>query len=83
MVDAVVRTLASWGPGVLMTKVDIEEAYWLIPTHPEDHPLLAVQWKLMFIVKVHCHLDSGWRLRYLIPLPIRWSGVPRNKELHQ
>ena len=44
-VDAVARTLASLGPRALMAKVDIEAAYRLIPVHPEDRPLLAVQWK--------------------------------------
>ena len=44
-VDSVARTLASWGPGALMAKVDIEAAYRLIPVHPDDCPLLAVRWK--------------------------------------
>ena len=44
-VDAVARTLASWGPGALMAKVDVEAAYRLIPVHPEDCQLLAVRWK--------------------------------------
>lgn len=28
-----------------MTKVDVELAYRLIPVHPTDHPLLAIEWK--------------------------------------
>ena len=32
------------GPGALLAKVDIESAYCLIPVHPQDRPLQAVQW---------------------------------------
>ena len=44
-VDAVARTVASLGPRALMAKVDIKAVYWLIPVHPDDRPLLAVQWR--------------------------------------
>ena len=44
-VDMVVKELASLGPGALMAKVDVEAAYRLVPVHPDDRPLLAVQWK--------------------------------------
>ena len=30
--------------GALIAKVDIELAYRLIPVHPHDRPLQAVQW---------------------------------------
>ena len=43
-VDTVASVVASFGPGSLMAKVDIESAYRLIPVHPDDHPLLAVTW---------------------------------------
>lgn len=36
---------ASYQPGALMAKVDIESAYRLIPVHPEDRPLLVIEWK--------------------------------------
>ena len=44
-VDMVAKELASLGPGALMAKVDVEAAYRLVPVHPDDRPLLAVQWK--------------------------------------
>ena len=44
-VNAVARMVASLGPGALMAKVDIKVVYWLIPVNPDDHPLLAVQWR--------------------------------------
>ena len=44
-VDVVAKKLASLGPGALMAKLDLEAAHGLIPVHPEDRHLLAVQWK--------------------------------------
>ena len=44
-VDMVAKKLASLGPGALMAKVEVEAAYRLIPVHPEDRHLLAVQCK--------------------------------------
>ena len=40
-VDTVASIVASFGPGSLMAKVDSESAYWLIPVHQGDYPLLA------------------------------------------
>ena len=35
-----------------MAKIDIESAYLLIPVHPEDHPLQAVQCKGQVFVDI-------------------------------
>lgn len=43
-VDDVVRIAAGLGKGALLAKVDIESAYRLVPVHPDDRPLLAMQW---------------------------------------
>ena len=32
------------GKGSLLAKIDIESAYRLIPVHPQDRPLQAVEW---------------------------------------
>ena len=32
------------GPGALLAKVDIKSAYRLIPVHPDDRPLLGINW---------------------------------------
>ena len=58
-VDGVARTLASWGPGALMEKVDMEAAYWLIPVHSEDCQLLAGRWNGDIFMMGHSHLDFG------------------------
>ena len=44
-VDQVASMAASLGAGTLLAKVDIESAYRLVPVHPDDRPLLAMQWK--------------------------------------
>ena len=39
---AIVRSL---GPGSLMAKIDLQNAYRVLPVHPDDHPLLAIRWE--------------------------------------
>ena len=43
-VDHVARVAASYPRGALLAKVDIESAYRLVPVHPLDRPLLAMEW---------------------------------------
>ncbi len=43
--DAIVDQVLSNGQGSLMAKVDIKQAYRMIPVHPDDRLLLAVQWQ--------------------------------------
>ena len=33
------------GQGILLVKADVKEVYWLVPVHPNDCELLAVEWK--------------------------------------
>ena len=44
-VDRVAEVVASYPPGALLAKIDIEAAYRLIPVHPHDRPLQAVEWR--------------------------------------
>ena len=44
-VEKVARIIVGLGTGALLAKVDIDAAYRLIPVHPQDRPLQAVQWK--------------------------------------
>ena len=44
-VDQVAEIAASYPPGALLAKIDIESAYRLIPVHPEDGGLQAVEWQ--------------------------------------
>lgn len=38
------------GRGTLLAKIDIRDAYRLVPVHPEDRPLLGMAWKSHFFV---------------------------------
>lgn len=43
-VDNMAGIIAKLGKGTMMAKIDIESAYQLVPVHPEDRPLQAVQY---------------------------------------
>lgn len=44
-VDDAAGILTKLGSGTLMAKIDISNAYRNIPVHPQDRPLLGMQWK--------------------------------------
>ena len=44
-VDNVGEIVASMGAGALLAKMDIESAYRLVPVHPQDRILQAVEWE--------------------------------------
>lgn len=44
-VDDVVSSILLMGRGTLMAKLDIKEAYRMVPVHPEDRLLLGMKWK--------------------------------------
>ena len=43
-VDEVAEIVVKLGRDALLSKVDIESAYRLIPVHPQDRPLQAMKW---------------------------------------
>ena len=44
-VEQVANVVARFSPGALLAKIDVESAYRLIPVHPGDRPLQAVEWQ--------------------------------------
>ena len=42
--DNVANQAAQMGKGTLMAKMDVEEAYRIIPIHPGDRHLLGIYW---------------------------------------
>ncbi|XP_065195662.1 uncharacterized protein LOC135827067 [Sycon ciliatum] len=44
-VDDAVRAIMSVGRGALLTKLDIRNAFWLIPVSTDDWPLLGIHWQ--------------------------------------
>ena len=49
-VEQVAEVAASYSPGALLAKIDIESAYRLIPVHPENRWLQAVEWQGKYYV---------------------------------
>ena len=43
IVKQVARVAASYPPGTLLVKIDVESAYHLVPVHPHDRPLQAME----------------------------------------
>ena len=33
------------GKGMLLAKIDLHQAYRMVPVHADDHPLLGIQWQ--------------------------------------
>ena len=44
-IDQVAALVVSEGKGSFLVKADIQEAYRMIPVHPEDQHLLGVRWE--------------------------------------
>ena len=44
-IDDAVAIFRLLGKGALMAKLDLQEAYRMVPVHPSDRPLLGMQWK--------------------------------------
>ena len=43
-VDDIIEQVLSLGKGSLMAKMDIESAFCIVPVHPDDRPLLGMNW---------------------------------------
>ena len=43
-VDTAINKIRELGPNTLMAKVDIKSAFRLLPVHPADRHLLAMEW---------------------------------------
>ena len=56
-VDDAAILLHALGPGAQMAKLDIRDAYRIIPVHPEERTFLGVQWNNS--VYVDCQLPFG------------------------
>ena len=73
--------VARYPPGALLAKIDIESAYRLVPVHPSDRPLQAVEWRGALYVDPM--LPFGLRsapklfnaLADVLEWYLRWKGV--------
>lgn len=44
-VDHLATLVVLHGPGAMLVKADVKEAYRIVPVHPDDHHLLGVKWE--------------------------------------
>ena len=44
-IDDAVKLIMQLGPGTQLAKLDIKDAYRIVPVHPDDHHLLAILWE--------------------------------------
>lgn len=52
-IDNIAYNVMQLGSSTLLGKMDVKEAFRIVPVHPFDRPLLAIQWKgILFIDKV-------------------------------
>ena len=78
-VDDIAAVIAQLGTGTLLAKVDIESAYRLIPVHPQDRPLQAVQWdgKVFIDPMLPFGLRSAPKIFNAVADALSWqSGIP-------
>ena len=47
-IDDAVKAIMEYGVGALLTKLDIRNAFRLIPVRPEDRPLLGICWEGLY-----------------------------------
>ena len=44
-VDQAVSLILRLGQGTTLVKLDLKDAYRIVPVHPDDHPLLGISWE--------------------------------------
>ena len=58
-VDHAINKILELGSNTLMAKIDIKSAFRLLPVHPADRHLLAMEWQNKIFIDTFCLLDSG------------------------
>ena len=81
-IDEVASHVTHLGTGALLAKVDIESGYHLIPIHPQDRPLQAMQWegKVYIDPMLPFGLRSAPKIFNAVADALNWylqqSGIP-------
>ena len=58
-IDIAIKHILTTGPGTLLAKVDIKNAFRLLPVHPADRHMLAMKWNNQ--VYIDTRLSFGLR----------------------
>ena len=67
VVDDAVNLIQQLGRGLQLVKLDIKDAYLIVPVHPDDYHLLGIKWKGSTYVD-HALPFGLWLPRYLMQL---------------
>jgi len=87
-VDHLASLVMSLGRGSLLVKADIQEAYHIVPVHPQDQPLLSVQWNgsILMDKMLPFGLRSAPKIFSAIADGLQWilvhSPAPLLRQLH-
>ena len=74
-VEQVAAVAASFLPGALLAKIYIKSAYRLVPVHPLDRPLQAVEWEGMLYVDPMLPFGLRSAPKFSMRWRTRWNGV--------
>lgn len=72
--DEVLGRIAASGRGTQLAKMDIASAYRMVPVHPDDRPLLAVQWagQVFFDTRLPFGLRSAPKIFTAVADALQW-----------
>lgn len=78
------RLIMEAGVGALLSKIDIKDAYRIVPVHPDDWPLLGMKWQGQYFMNTRLHfgLLSAPKKCTAVSDAIQWilihQGMPTN-----
>ena len=72
--DEVTEYIAKSGRGTQLAKMDIASAYRMVPVHPDDRPLLAIQWagQVYFDTRLPFGLRSAPKIFTAVADALQW-----------
>ena len=78
-IDQVATAAGKLGRGALLAKADVDSAYRLVPVHPDDRPLLAIQWmnKVYVDTRLPFGLRSAPKIFTAIADGLEWIAIQR------
>ena len=65
-VDDAINQIIAIGPNTLLAKLDIKNAFQLLPVHPTDRHLLAMEWETLYTWTLISPSDYDLHQSYLI-----------------
>ena len=78
-IDDIVSTILSLGKGALLTKMDIQSAYRIVPAHPDDRHLLC-NGRVNYLLIQCYHMVSVQLQKSSTRKRTRWNGLPTQEE---